>query len=67
MEVVMWIPYLLIRADGQHDVPGSDPGLLATNGDVPGDLQHLGSEVLQHGGQVDGSGPLVAVGQLVVA
>ena len=50
-------------------MPGSDPGLLASLGDVPSELQNLCSEILQHSGQEDGGGPLVglAVGQRVVA
>ena len=50
-------------------MPGSDPGLLASLGDVPSELQNLGSEIFQNTSQVDGSGPLVglAVGQRVVA
>ena len=68
-EVKVWISYLLIIADGQHYVPGSDPGLLPSLGDVPSELQHLGSEIFQNSSQVDRSGPLVglAVGQRVVA
>ena len=63
----MQIAYLLISADGQHDVPGSDPVLLAILGHISGQLQNLGSEVLQHTGEVDGSQPLVVLGQRVVA
>ena len=50
-------------------MPGSDPGLLASLGDVPSELQNLGSEIFQNTSQVDGSSPLVglAVGQRVVA
>ena len=59
--------YLLISANGQHDVPGSDPSLLASLGHVSSQLQHLGSEVLQHGSQVDGGLPLVPVGDGVLA
>ena len=54
-------------ADGQHDVPGSDPGFLARLGDVSSQLEDLGSEILQHSRHVDRSGPLVPVGQRVAA
>ena len=59
--------YLIITTDGQHDVSGSDPRLLASRGKLPSQLQDLGSEVLQDSGQVDGSLPLVPVGHGVPA
>jgi hypothetical protein len=45
---------LLVVADGQLDVAGHDAGLLVVAGGVAGQLQDLGGQVLQDGGQVDG-------------
>jgi len=45
---------LLVVADGQLDVAGHDAGLLVVAGSVAGQLQHLGAQVLQHSGQVNG-------------
>ena len=67
VKIQMKIHYLLVIADGQHDVPGGDPGLLSSLGHLSSELEKLSSEVLQHSGEVDGSLPLLDVGQLVVA
>ena len=55
---------LLIVAHGQLDVAGDDAGLLVVAGGVPGQLQDLGGEVLEHGGQVHGGTPTHAGGHL---
>uniref|UniRef100_A0A453SSK6 Uncharacterized protein n=1 Tax=Aegilops tauschii subsp. strangulata TaxID=200361 RepID=A0A453SSK6_AEGTS len=48
-------PELLVVPDGEQQVPGHDAGLLVVLGGVPGELQQLGGEVLQDGGEVDGA------------
>jgi len=48
------LPELLVVADGQEHVARDDARLLVVPSHVPGQLQHLGGEVLQHGGEVDG-------------
>ena len=45
---------LLVVADGQLDVAGHDAGLLVVARGVAGELQDLGGQVLEHGGEVDG-------------
>ena len=45
---------LLVIADGQLDVAGDDAALLVVAGSVACQLQHLSSQVLEHGSQVDG-------------
>ena len=45
---------LLVVADGELDVAGHDAGLLVVARGVAGELQDLGGQVLQHGGEVDG-------------
>ncbi|PNH08783.1 hypothetical protein TSOC_004632 [Tetrabaena socialis] len=42
---------LLVVADGKLDVARHDAVLLVVAGSVAGQLQHLGSQVLEHGGQ----------------
>ena len=44
---------LLIVLDGKGDVPGDDAGLLVVAGGVSGELEDLGAEVLEDGGEVD--------------
>ena len=49
---------LLVVADGQLDVAGDDAGLLVVTGGVAGQLEDLGRQVLENGGQVHGgTGP----------
>ena len=55
---------LLIIADGQLDVAGHDAVLLVVAGRVAGELKHLGSEVLEDGGQVDRGAGADALGIL---
>ena len=45
---------LLVVADGELDVAGVDAVLLVVAGSVAGQLENLGSQVLQDGRQVDG-------------
>ena len=44
---------LLVVSDGELDVPWDDSGLLVVSGGVTGQLQNLGGEVLEDGGEVD--------------
>jgi hypothetical protein len=46
---------LLIVSDGELEMSGDDTGLLVVTGSVTGQLENLGSEVLEDGGKVDGS------------
>jgi hypothetical protein len=43
----------LVVSDGQLQVSGDDPALLVVTGGVTCQLQNFGSQVFQHGGQVD--------------
>ena len=48
---------LLVVADGQLEMAGDDAGLLVVAGGVTGELEHLGSQILHDGSEVDrGSG-----------
>ena len=44
----------LIVADGELQMTGDDTGLLVVTSSVTSQLQNLGSEILEHGSQVDG-------------
>ena len=44
---------LLVVPDGEEQVARHDAALLVVLGGVPGELQHLGGEVLEDGGEVD--------------
>ena len=44
---------LLVVLHSEGDVPGDDPGLLVVAGSVSGELEDLGAEVLEDGGEVD--------------
>ena len=46
---------LLVVLDGEGDVTGDDTALLVVAGGVTGELEDLGTEVLEDGGEVDGS------------
>lgn len=46
---------LLIVADGELKVTGNDTGLLVVTGGVASKLENLSSQVLEDGGEVDGS------------
>jgi len=45
---------LLVVPDGQLQVSGNDTRLLVVTGGVTSQLENLGREVLQDGGEVDG-------------
>jgi len=47
---------LLVVADGELDVAGDDARLLVVAGGVAGELEDLGTEVLEDGREVDGRG-----------
>ena len=58
---------LLVVADGQHQVAGHDAGALVVAGGVAGQLQDLGAQVLQHGGQVHRGATAEAGSQFLLA
>mmetsp|Transcript_18874 Transcript_18874/g.45319 ORF Transcript_18874/g.45319 Transcript_18874/m.45319 type:complete len:123 (-) Transcript_18874:9-377(-) len=58
---------LLVVLDGKGDVTGHDTSLLVITGSVSGELQDLGTEVLEDGGEVDGSAGAHAGGALSLA
>ena len=45
----------LVVADGQLEMTGDDTRLLVVTGGVAGQFEDFGGEVLEHGGEVDGS------------
>ena len=45
---------LLVVLDGEGDVAGDDAALLVVAGGVASELEDLGAEVLEDGGEVDG-------------
>ena len=53
--------------DGERDVAGDDAGLLVVAGGVAGELEDLGAEVLEDGGEVDGGAGAHAGGVLALA
>ena len=60
----------VVVGNGQEDVSRCDDLLLVVASSVAGQLQHLGTQVLQHGRQVDGSPhchPPLQDGQLQIA
>ena len=65
-----WLDLSLVRRAAcrvKRRSAGSEPGLLLRLSEVSSQLEDLGSEILQDSRHVDGSGPLVSVGQRVVA
>ena len=54
-DVAKKLVQLLIVADGELQMPGDDTGLLVVTGGVASQLENLSSEVLENGGEVDGS------------
>ncbi|KAK0154520.1 Histone H2A [Merluccius polli] len=58
---------LLVVADGQLQVAGDDAGLLVVAGGVPGQLQDLSGQVLQHRRQVHGSSGADALSVVTLA
>ena len=53
---------LLVVLHGEGDVPGDDPGLLVVARGVAGELEDLGAEVLEDGGEVDAGADADALG-----
>ncbi|EJK66207.1 hypothetical protein THAOC_12889 [Thalassiosira oceanica] len=58
---------LLVVLDGQGDVAGDDTCLFVVAGGVSGELEDLGAEVLEDGGEVDGRTGSHAGGVLALA
>lgn len=58
---------LLVVAYRQLEVPRYDPGLLVVPGRVSGQLEHLGGQVLHHGGEVHGRAGAHPLGVVAVA
>ena len=58
---------LLVVLDGKGDVAGDDAGLLVVAGGVAGELEDLGAQVLEDGGEVDGGAGAHAGGILALA
>ncbi len=58
---------LLVVADGQLQVAGHDAAALVVAGGVAGQLQDLGAQVLQHGGQVHRGATAEAGSQVLLA
>ena len=54
-DVTEQLVQLLIVPDGELQVTGNDTGLLVVTGGVASQLENLSSEVLENGGEVDGS------------
>ena len=58
---------LLVVLDGKSKVTGHDTSLLVVAGSIAGQLQDLGAEVFEDGGEVDGSAGTHAGGVLSLA
>jgi len=58
---------LLVVPDGELKVPGDDTGLLVVAGGVASQLENLGSEVLEHGSEVDGGAGTDTLGVVALA
>ena len=54
-DVTQELVQLLVVSDGELQVTGNDTGLLVVTGSVASQLENLSSEVLENGGEVDGS------------
>ena len=57
---------LLVVLDGKSNVTGDDTALLVVAGGVAGELENLGTEVLEDGGEVDGGTGTHASGVLAL-
>jgi len=57
---------LLVVADGELEVTRVDSSLLVVARGVAGQLEDLGGQVLEHGGQVDGRAGANAVGEVAL-
>ena len=58
---------LLIVADGELQVTGDDTRLLVVTGGVSSELEDLGGEVLEDGGEVDGCSSSDTLGVVTLA
>ena len=58
---------LFVVSDGELDVSGVDSALLVVPGGVASQLDHLGGEVLEDGGQVDWSTGADSISPVAVA
>lgn len=54
-DVAEQLVQLLVVPDGELEMTGDDTGLLVVAGGVASQLEDFGSEVLEDGGEVDGS------------
>ena len=54
-DVAEQLVQFLVVADGELEMTGDDTGLLVVTGGVASQLENLSSEVLENGGEVDGS------------
>ena len=52
-DVAEQLVQLLVVPDGELEMAGDDAGLLVVAGSVAGQLEDLGSQVLEDGGEVD--------------
>lgn len=66
-DVTQELVQLLIVPDGELQVAGDDTCLLVVTGGVASQLEDLGSEVLEDGGQVDGSTGTDTLGVVALA
>ena len=58
---------LLVVTDGELEMTGDDTRLLVVASSVTGQLEDFGSEVLKHGGEVDGSTSTDTLGVVTLA
>jgi hypothetical protein len=54
-DVAQKLVQLLIVSDGELEMTGDDTGLLVVTGSVTSQLEDFSSEILENGGEVDGS------------
>lgn len=54
-DVAQKLVQLLVVPDGELEMTGDDTGLLVVTGSVAGQLENFSGEVLENGGEVDGS------------
>lgn len=66
-DVAEQLVQLLVVPDGELEMAGDDAGLLVVAGSVASQLEDLSSEVLQDGGEVDGSTGTDALGVVALA
>lgn len=66
-DVTQELVQLLVVPDGELQVTGDDTCLLVVTGSVASQLENLGSEVLEDGGQVDGSTGTNTLGVVALA